>query len=122
MRYNVVAVDDFDSTVLRPADRKRLTAIVVADGSATTHVLPHSGEVQIGRMGRGGIAIDHSTISRLHAVLRLGELTIEDLGSVNGTYVREALIPSGRRVPFEFGDLIRLGDVFLILTAFEPRR
>jgi pSer/pThr/pTyr-binding forkhead associated (FHA) protein len=41
-------------------------------------------------------------------------MTIEDLGSENGTYVREARIAPGKQVPFSTGDVVRVGDVILI--------
>jgi len=42
-------------------------------------------------------------------------MTIEDLGSANGTYVREVRIRPGKHVPVTTGDVIRLGGVLLLL-------
>jgi DNA-binding NtrC family response regulator len=86
---------------------------------APPHVL-RVGETQLGREvgAPGALALpeDHRS-SRLHAVVHLdprdGTLRIEDRRSTNGTFV------NGRRVeaaPLAAGDLIRIGDSFLLLT------
>src|SRR3954449_3514730 len=51
--------------------------------------LPRAGEVTIGRDEASSVRIDDPSVSRQHAVLRVGErLEIEDLGGANGTFVR----------------------------------
>jgi two-component system response regulator AtoC len=53
--------------------------------------LPTAGEVTIGRDEASVVRIDDPSVSRRHAVLRVGEtLEIEDLGGANGTLVRQA--------------------------------
>jgi two-component system response regulator AtoC len=53
--------------------------------------LPHAGDVTIGRDEASAVRIDDPSVSRQHAVLRVGErLEIEDLGGPNGTFVRQA--------------------------------
>jgi len=52
--------------------------------------LPVRGEVTIGRDEASNVHIDDPAVSRRHAILRLGDrLEIEDLGGVNGTFVRQ---------------------------------
>jgi two-component system response regulator AtoC len=52
--------------------------------------LPRAGEVTIGRDEASAVRIDDPSVSRQHAVLRVGEiLEIEDLGGANGTFVRQ---------------------------------
>jgi two-component system response regulator AtoC len=54
-----------------------------------TFALPGAGEVTIGRDEASTVRIDDPSVSRRHAVLRVGEgLEIEDLGGPNGTFVR----------------------------------
>ena len=114
--------DEINRTSVADPVRVKLHAISVLGGRAVTHSLPDGGDVPIGRMGRG-ITLDHSTISRMHAILRMGPpLTIEDLGSVNGTYVRELRIPPGKQVPVANGDLVRVGSVYLIVGALPAER
>jgi two-component system response regulator AtoC len=51
--------------------------------------LPAQGEITIGRGEQSMLRIDDPSVSRNHAVLRVGDtLVIEDLGSANGTVVR----------------------------------
>jgi two-component system, NtrC family, response regulator AtoC len=53
--------------------------------------LPRAGEVTIGRDETSTVRIDDPSVSRQHAVLRVGEaLEIEDLGGSNGTFVRQS--------------------------------
>jgi len=53
--------------------------------------LPHEGDVTLGRAEENSVRIDNPSVSRKHALLRVGEkLTIEDLGGANGTCVRDA--------------------------------
>jgi two-component system response regulator AtoC len=57
--------------------------------------LPRTGEVEIGRADDAEIRINHPSVSRRHALLRLDEkLTIRDLGGANGTHLRD-----NRRAP-----------------------
>jgi two-component system response regulator AtoC len=52
--------------------------------------LPSGGDVTIGRDEASAVRIDDPSVSRQHAVLRVGEiLEIEDLGGANGTFVRQ---------------------------------
>jgi two-component system, NtrC family, response regulator AtoC len=52
--------------------------------------LPSAGDVTIGRDEASAVRIDDPSVSRQHAVLRVGELLeVEDLGGANGTFVRQ---------------------------------
>jgi transcriptional regulator with PAS, ATPase and Fis domain len=56
-----------------------------------TYALPASGDVTLGRADDNWVCLSDPSVSRYHAVLRLGqELSIEDLGGANGTWVRDA--------------------------------
>ena len=55
-----------------------------------TFDLPASGEVTIGRGEGSAVRVDDPSVSRQHAVLRLGDrLEIEDLSGSNGIFIRE---------------------------------
>src|SRR5262245_11333567 len=80
---------------------ERLCLMVLADGAVTTHELPPSGRVILGREPSDSmsIVIASSQVSRQHAAIEVahGELWIEDLGSRNGTRVRDDIVISGSR-------------------------
>jgi pSer/pThr/pTyr-binding forkhead associated (FHA) protein len=76
------------------------------------------GENTIGRDPRSLVWIDASGVSRRHALIRVGDggITIEDLGSSNGTFV------GGREIhgPHELtdGDTIELGTAAIAFRAW----
>ena len=75
------------------------------------------GDYTIGRSPEYPIVIFDSSISRIHARLRvaeLGNITIEDLGSRNGVDVNGKLTRFG---PLRLNDRLRLGAVPCLLTA-----
>jgi pSer/pThr/pTyr-binding forkhead associated (FHA) protein len=90
--------------------------LVVTEDAVATHHLPRTGEISVGRFTGSKVVIDHGTLSRMHATIRLtaDDMTIEDLGSENGTYVRELRLKPGQQTSFSTGDVVRLGDVILI--------
>ena len=95
----------------------RLCLMVLADGAVTTHTLPSNGRAVIGRTHDCAIAIDSSEVSRQHAAIEIAgdRMWIEDLGSTNGTRVRDAVIAHGVRMPVAAGDAIELGSVIALL-------
>jgi pSer/pThr/pTyr-binding forkhead associated (FHA) protein len=59
-------------------------------------------------------------ISRKHALIRIadGKITVEDIGSLNGTYVnRGARLQPGSPIELKTGDEIIIGKTFLKLTV-----
>src|SRR5262249_3859820 len=105
----------------------RLSLLVIGDGVHATHALPEGGEVVIGRSDQADVRIDERSISRRHALVRLGQsLTIEDLGSANGTRVRGETIAPGKSVTIAVGETVDLGSIMIIVqargTTARPRR
>jgi pSer/pThr/pTyr-binding forkhead associated (FHA) protein len=80
-------------------------------------ILPVEGEATIGREGCDIVLLDPE-VSRRHAVISLtdGSASIEDLGSMNGTFVNDARI-EGPTV-LSAGDTIRLGNT--VWTVESP--
>ena len=80
--------------------------LIGSDGSAFE--LPE-GETVVGREALGGLMISHDTVSRRHArLLRAGpSVTVEDLGSTNGTWVNDAPAPA----TLQGGESVRFGQV-----------
>lgn len=79
------------------------------------------GESIIGRSRMAQVHINESTVSRQHARILaspLGEVTIEDLGSSNGTYVNNEKIEGRRRLAD--GDRVHVGDAELRVRIVAP--
>lgn len=70
------------------------------------------GEILIGRSSQAAIQIDHESVSRRHAKVTFSDngVTMQDLGSTNGTYVNDEPITER---PLQNGDLIKVGRTIL---------
>ena len=95
----------------RPGPPSRLTATVVrlvTDGKTVTVT---DGTHAIGRDPDAALWIDSALISRQHArlVVRDGHVTLEDLGSRNGTFVNGERLTAA--CALKDGDEVRLGSV-----------
>jgi hypothetical protein len=86
-------------------------ALVVRSGGgrAGEHFIPQGDRTTIGRSPDNDIFLDDVTVSRKHAVVLQsgGELRIEDLGSLNGTFVNRRRIDAATRL--ESGDEVQNG-------------
>src|SRR5260221_14496341 len=85
--------------------------------------LPAAGTVTIGRDEGNTVRIDDPSVSRQHAVLRIGTtLEIEDLGGANGVFVREKARPGMGNETLNVRQLVRrksdlaIGDRILLGT------
>jgi DNA-binding NtrC family response regulator len=94
----------------------RLNLLVISDRVITTVPLPASGTVEIGRARTCDVVIDDPSISRAHASLTIGPpLVVRDLGSSNGTRVRDRVVAAGESAVVDAGDVVQLGSVTLIV-------
>jgi DNA-binding NtrC family response regulator len=105
----------------------RLRLLVFGDDTFVTHPLPMSGEVTIGRGEDADVQIDDPSISRLHVRLRISGLaiTLEDLGSFNGTAIRGRRLGEGVAEPVSAGEVIDIGQTMVIVqhsSAVGPPR
>ena len=86
-------------------------ALVVRSGGgrAGEHFIPQGDRTTIGRSPDNDIFLDDVTVSRKHAVVLQsgGEFQIEDLGSLNGTFVNRRRIDAATRL--ESGDEVQIG-------------
>jgi len=86
-------------------------ALVVRSGGgrAGEHFIPQAARTTIGRSPDNDIFLDDVTVSRKHAVLAQdgNQFLIEDLGSLNGTFVNRRRIESPTRL--ESGDEVQIG-------------
>ncbi len=113
--------DDGDETGAHPAlEELGVTgpALVVRSGGgrAGETFVPSSDRTTIGRSPDCGIFLDDVTVSRKHAVLvqREGHVTIEDQGSLNGTFVNRRRVETAE---LEEGDEIQIGKYRMTFMA-----
>ncbi len=109
------------------ASLARLHALVISDKLVATYPLPDTGIIQIGRSPQCEIQIDETNVSRIHASLAIGPpLVITDLGSANGTRVRDRPIPANRATEIAAGETVQIGTATIIVqrqvAAIRPRR
>ncbi|MES1179541.1 MAG: sigma 54-interacting transcriptional regulator [Myxococcales bacterium] len=114
-----------------------LEVLVYLRQNCTTHALPPSGVVRIGRDPLNDIRVDDPSVSRHHFALHIGgAMEVEDVGSANGTQVFrveqsdeidaptrreniEARLSPGQRRLLEPGDFVRAGAALILV---QPRR
>ena len=92
--------------------------LVVGRDSYGTYNLPENGSLTIGRGETNEVRIDDPLASRNHARLyvNVGEgMFLEDLGSINGTRVKDLLVKPGDRVAVAAGETISIGSSVLII-------
>jgi DNA-binding NtrC family response regulator len=96
---------------------------VVGDGSVERHPLPPSGQLVLGRARDADVQVDHSSVSRRHAILHLGErLFLEDLGSANGTTLCGVALSAGKPVEVQPGEVIDLGSMAMFVESESATR
>ena len=97
-------------------------ALVVRSGGgrAGETFLPEGERTMIGRSPECEIFLDDVTVSRKHAVLlqRDGSFFIEDLGSLNGTFLNRRRIESGQ---LNDGDELQIGTFKLLFLSGRPQ-
>jgi DNA-binding NtrC family response regulator len=100
-----------------PGLRRPLALRGELGGACRTYLLS-PGLNRIGSRLDGDVVLAHPGVSRRHALLSIdpGRLSLEDLGSKNGTFVNGARVESGR---VEVGDRLRFGPVALRLEELD---
>jgi two-component system, NtrC family, response regulator AtoC len=99
----------------------RLHLVVLGRDGAVPLALPASGQLLIGRDDDADLRLDDPRASRHHARIVIGEtIEIEDLGSANGTRVRDQPIAPRRPVRLERGDAVTVGSTLMVLQAGAP--
>jgi DNA-binding NtrC family response regulator len=84
--------------------------------SFTTLPLPKKGVLTVGRSTRSDIQIEDPLASRDHGRLHLDDqIFVEDLGSANGTRVRDNAIAKGAMVPINPGEGVTIGSTVLMV-------
>jgi two-component system response regulator AtoC len=94
--------------------------LVAGDGMLTTYPLLSS-DVVIGRDAGCDVVVAHASLSRRHARLKLGApITVEDLGSKNGTLVARKRLERGVPAPLAVGESFHIGH-FSFVVVRAPR-
>jgi DNA-binding NtrC family response regulator len=90
--------------------------LVVGRDTYATYDLPASGTLTIGRGETNAVRVDDPLASRAHARLHVGDsLLLEDMGSVNGTRVKDQALKPGDRVRIGVGETVQIGSTVLIV-------
>ncbi len=98
--------------------------------------LPRRGRVSVGRSHDNDIRVEHTSVSRQHLLLHLGdEIEVEDLNSSNGTFFlsdrgevrgeevtasRDRRIQPRKHVVLRPGELVRMGSVLIMVHKKSP--
>jgi len=81
-----------------------------------TYPLPAVGSVEIGRSEAAQLRLLDVGASRRHATLHVGEqVTVQDHGSINGTFVRGKQIEPNAQVVLHPGEALQIGATAIVL-------
>jgi transcriptional regulator with PAS, ATPase and Fis domain len=107
------------------ADAAGAFLLVIGRDTYTTYNLPASGTLTIGRGESNAVRVDDPLASRAHARLHVhvdGDgMVLEDLGSVNGTRIKDQALARGQRVAVSVGETIQIGSSVLIVQHRSKR-
>jgi two-component system response regulator AtoC len=94
--------------------------LVVDNDTSSIFHLPRSGAVVIGRAPEVELRVQHASVSRRHATIRVddGVLRVADLGSHNGTRVNGEPVAEARALAS--GDVVTVGDVVCVVHFSAP--
>jgi two-component system response regulator AtoC len=103
---------------------EQLQVVVFLGDQVRSFDLPPTGEATIGREEGNTVRIDDPSVSRRHAVLRVGAgVEVEDLGGANGIFLREKARPGMANETLSVRQLIKaktdlaVGERILLGTA-----
>jgi hypothetical protein len=92
----------------------RISQPDAANKEVDLQFVPGGKRVNVGRATDNDLYLNHSSVSKIHAALKmdnLGNLLVADTGSTNGTQINGKRIPYGEACPIADGDVIAFGDV-----------
>jgi two-component system response regulator AtoC len=107
------------------ADAAGAFLLVIGRDTYTTYNLPATGTLTIGRGESNAVRVDDPLASRAHARLHVrvdGDgMVLEDLGSVNGTRIKDQALSRGQKVAIAVGETIQIGSSVLIVQHRSKR-
>lgn len=97
------------------SEQRRAVLRVTGPDITVDHIEVAGAGFKIGRLASNGLALPHNKISREHAEFNLTSsgLTVQDLGSSNGTLVNTNRIEPNQPVQLKPGDTISMGPYVL---------
>jgi two-component system response regulator AtoC len=100
--------------------------LVIGRDSYITYNLPATGTLTIGRGESNAVRVDDPLASRAHARLHVrvdgdSGMYLEDLGSVNGTRIKDHPLARGQKVAITPGETIQIGSSVLIVQHRSKR-
>ncbi|HET7542245.1 MAG TPA: sigma 54-interacting transcriptional regulator [Polyangiaceae bacterium] len=100
-----------------------LQLVVVEQDSVTAHPLPNRGQVLVGRGADVDVSLTDPGASAQHSRIYVdgSSVTIEDLGSRNGTQVRDQRLTAGERVPLALGEAVMIAGAVLLVQRKNRR-
>ena len=97
--------------------------LLVAGGETVVTFPLRRDEITIGRAPDCDVVLAHDALSRRHVRLRLvPTMTVEDLGSRNGTRVRGALLEQGQEAPLAVGEPFQIGHLHFLVARTRKDR
>jgi hypothetical protein len=90
--------------------------------------LPAVGVVTIGRSEGNTVSVTDGAVSRRHVRIAISSerteprLTVEDLGSTNGTRVHDGAIQPASPTSFSLGEVVIVGSTALVVVRGDPPR
>ena len=114
MTLSAAEVEEASGAALEEVGVEGPTLVVRSGGGRTGEQFPlERMQTTIGRSPDCDIFLDDVTVSRRHAIVGKGDgsFTIEDLGSLNGTFLNRRRI---ERADLETGDEVQIGKYRLI--------
>ena len=115
--FSAEEVHDERSDLLEELGIEGPALVIRSGGGRTGETYPlDRDQTTIGRSPDCDIFLDDVTVSRRHAIVARGDagFTIEDLGSLNGTFLNRSRIERGN---LENGDEVQIGKYRLIFLA-----
>jgi two-component system response regulator AtoC len=92
--------------------------VVMWPGGSAVRELPPAATLTVGRSRKCDLCIDHPSVSREHAVFYgSNPVTVEDLGSTNGTTIAGVRIPTRARAQVERGQVIAIGAAVIVIRS-----
>jgi transcriptional regulator with PAS, ATPase and Fis domain len=96
--------------------------LILVDGAAHTFELPR-GDATVGRSRECEVKVEHGSVSRRHATIHIGDtITVEDLGSANGTRVGGKALAPGVRATVSPGTIFEIGKVRAVVAIAPVSR
>jgi transcriptional regulator with PAS, ATPase and Fis domain len=100
----------------------RAVLVVRHEGASRVIELGEGTELSVGRLETADVSIQHPSVSRRHAIVRVtaGAVSLEDLGAANGTRVNRVVV-SGRTQRLSAGDVVQIGPAEILVALSWDR-